>query len=107
MLNLDDLREELVAVNPEVEALDTTILALLETKDAVAVAYEEAKAAVREVKAIRDPLREQQMLLQKVIGDIDPDTPDSQTIDRGEPADHPDAQVVTPDDVAVVELGGE
>ena len=111
-LNLDDLREELEAVNPEVEALDTTILALLETKEAAAVAYDEAKVAVQEVKVIRDPLREQQMLLQKVIGDIDPATPESQTVTSNATLDTSmtDTQTLTSDDVEVVDaddLGGE
>ena len=45
------------------------------------------------------------MLLHKVIGEIDPDTPESQTVTRAEPTE--DVQTVTSDDVATVDLGGE
>ena len=79
-LNLDDLREELEALNPQVVEVDAAILVALEVKVAATVAYDESKVAVRKLKAVRDPLREQQMLLQKVIGDIDPTTPESQTV---------------------------
>ena len=103
-LNLDDLREELTALNPEVEKADAAILVSLETKDAATVAYDESKAAVRKLKAVRDPLREQQMLLQKVIGDIDPETPESQTVTSDVPLENSmaDVSVVDPAD-----LGGE
>ncbi len=79
-LNLDDLREELTELNPQVAEADAAILVALEAKVEAGEALEMAKAVVRALKADRDPLRVQQMLLQKVIGDIDPDTPESQTV---------------------------
>lgn len=84
MESLDVLRTELEALGPQVEAADADILTALEAKDVAYQAHEEAKTAVRALKAIRDPLREDQMLLQRVVGDIDPDTPPSQTITRSE-----------------------
>ncbi len=112
MLSLEALREELEALNPLVVDADADILVALEVKNAATVAYEEAKAAVRKVKAVRDPLREQQMLLQRVIGDIDPDTPESQTVTSDVPLDTSmsDVQTLTSDDVTTVvadDLGGE
>ena len=86
-LNLDDLREELTDLNPQVVEADTAITAALLVKVKVDEAFEAAKAEVRALKAVRDPLRVQQMLLQKVIGEIDPDTPESQTVTRAEPTE--------------------
>ena len=111
-LNLDDLREELDALNPQVVVADAGIAAALEIKYAATVAYDESKAEVRRLKAVRDPLREQQMLLQKVIGDIDPATPESQTVTSDVPLETSmvDVQTIASDDVAVVDpadLGDE
>ena len=80
MLSLDALREDLKVLNPQVEAADTEILAALEIKEAASLAYINAKTAVRELKAVRDPLRIDQMQLQQILGDLDPDTPDSQVL---------------------------
>ena len=111
-LNLDDLREELEALNPQVVEADTAITTALLAKVEAGEAFEAAKAAVRALKAVRDPMRVQQMLLQKVIGDIDPATPESQTVTSVAPLDTSmtDGQTITSDDVAVVDaadLGGE
>ena len=109
MLNLESLREELETLTPQVLGADADILVALEVKNAATVAYEESKIEVRRLKAIRDPMREQQMLLQKVIGDIDPDTPPSIVLSGAAPEEIVDAddQVITSDDVATVDLGGE
>ena len=108
-LNLDDLREELTDLNPQVVEADTAITTALLAKVEAGEAFEAAKAAVRALKAVRDPMREQQMLLQKVIGDIDPDTPPSIVLSGAAPEEIVDAddQVITSDDVATVDLGGE
>ncbi len=116
MLSLEALREELEALTPHVEEADADILVALEVKNAATAAYEESKVEVRRLKAIRDPLREQQMLLQRVIGDIDPDTPPSIVLSGAAPEEIVDAdvQTITSDDVAHVDaavdaadLGGE
>ncbi len=106
MLSLEALREELDALTPQVLGADADILVALEVKNAATVAYEESKVAVRELKAVRDPMREQQMLLQRVIGDLDPDTPPSIVLTNAAP-DDPDVQVITTSDVEDVDLGGE
>ena len=111
-LNLDDLREELETLNPQVVEGDADIAVALEVKEAATEAYEKSKIEVRRLKAIRDPLRVQQMLLQKVIGDIDPETPESQTVTSNNPLDTSmaDVQTITSNDVADVDpadLGGE
>ena len=112
-LNLEDLREELEALDPQVSEADTAIAAALEIKNTATVAYDESKVEVRRLKTIRDPLREQQMLLQKVIGDIDPATPDSQTVTSDVPLETSmtDVQTLGSDDVTTVvdaaDLGGE
>ena len=84
MESLDVLRTELKAIGPKVDAADKKILTALEIHTEATLAYEKSKVAVRKLKAIRDPLREDQMLLQRIVGDIDPDTPPSQTITRSE-----------------------
>ena len=86
-LNLDDLREELTDLNPQVVEADTAITVALLAKVEAGEAFEAAKAAVRALKTVRDPLRVQQMLLHKVIGDIDPATPESQTVTSVAPLD--------------------
>jgi len=100
MQSLDILRDELETLGPQVEAADAEILAALEAKTVAYQAHEEAKTEVRRLKAIRDPLRVQQMELQRVVGDLDPVTPPSQVISNGDP----DVQVITNEDVAVVNL---
>lgn len=77
---LDTLRAELEEVGPKVVVADAEILAALAVKQEASVALEEAKDAVRELKAVRDPLRIEQMQLANAIGDVDSDTPDSQTV---------------------------
>ena len=84
MESLDVLRTELEALGPQVEAADADILTALEAKEVAYQAHEEAKTAVRALKAIRDPLRIQQMQIHQVVGNPDPDTPPSQTITRSE-----------------------
>ena len=82
MESLDVLREELEALGPQVEAADADILTAPEVKDVAYQAHEEAKTAVRALKAIRDPLRIQQMQIQQVVGNLD--GPPSQTISNGD-----------------------
>ncbi len=111
-LNLDDLREELADLNPQVVEADAAITTALLAKVEAGEAFDAAKAAVRALKATRDPLREQQMLLQKVIGDIDPTTPESQTVTSDVPLETSMADADDPDFVDAVvnpptEDGGE
>ena len=80
---LEMLREEYDKLGPQVAAADEKILDALAVKEEAAVVYEEAKAAVRVLKRVRDPLRVEQMQLANAIGNVDPDTPDSQTITNG------------------------
>ena len=82
MESLDVLRTELEAIGPKVVAADEKILVALDEKMEASAALEKAKAKVRKLKTVRDPLREEQMILQRVVGDIDPDTPPSQTVTR-------------------------
>ena len=82
MESLDVLRTELEALGPQVEAADADILSALEVKQTAYQAHEEAKTAVRALKAIRDPLRIQQMQIQQVVGNLD--GPPSQTISNGD-----------------------
>ena len=84
MQSLDVLRKELKAIGPKVSSVDKKILTALDEKEKAATALEQAKTKVRKLKAVRDPLREEQMLLQRIVGDLDPDTPESQTITRAE-----------------------
>ena len=81
MESLDVLRTELEGLGPQVEAADADILTALEAKEVAYQAHEEAKTAVRALKAIRDPLRIQQMQIQQVVGNLD--GPPSQTISNG------------------------
>ena len=80
---LETLHQEYEAIGPRVAAMDEGILAALVVKEDAVVVYEEAKTAVRELKKVRDPLRIEQMQLENAIGNVDPDTPDSQTITNG------------------------
>ena len=84
MQSLDVLRKELKAIGPKVSVVDKKILTALDEKEKAATTLEQAKTKVRKLKAGRDPLREEQMLLQRIVGDLDPDTPESQTITRAE-----------------------
>ena len=83
MESLDVLRAELETLGPQVETADADILVALEAKDTAYQAHEEAKTAVRALKAVRDPIRVKQMELQSVIGSLDPSTPPSVTISNG------------------------
>ncbi len=103
---LETLRQEYDKLGPQVAAADEKILAALAVKEEAAVVYDEAKAAVRELKKVRDPLRVEQMQLARAVGDFDPDTPDTQVITNAGP-DDPDVQMITPDDVETVNFGGE
>ena len=82
MESLDVLRTELEALVPKVEAADKKILAALEIYTEANLAYEKSKVAVRKLKAVRDPLRVQQMQIQQVVGSLD--GPPSQTISNGD-----------------------
>ena len=81
MESLDVFRTELEALGPQVEAADKKILAALVLKEKASAALMTAKSKVRELKAIRDPLRVQQMQIQQVVGNLD--GPPSQTISNG------------------------
>lgn len=83
METLDVLRTELKDLGPKVEAADADILVALEAKDVAYQAHEEAKTAVRNLKAIRDPLRISQMELQNAVGTID-GSPPAQTVSNGD-----------------------
>ncbi len=78
---LDTLRVELKTINPKVDAADKKILAALVLKEKAGAALETEKAKVRELKAVRDPLRIEQMQLQAAIGNID-GSPPAQTVTR-------------------------
>ncbi len=80
---LDTLKSELKAIGPKVEAADAKILPAIAEKNEKAASLDKAKARVRKLKAVRDPLRIEQMQLQSAIGNLDPDVPDPQTITRG------------------------
>lgn len=77
---LEKLRVDLEAIGPKVDAADAKILPALEEKEAASLALLKAKTKVRKLKAVRDPLRAEQMELQSAVGNLDPDTPESQTI---------------------------
>ncbi len=81
MESLDVLRTELEALGPQVEAADKKILAALVLKEKASTALETVKGKVRELRAVRDPLRIQQMQRQQVVGTLD--GPPSQTISNG------------------------
>ncbi len=81
MESLDVLRTELEGLGPQVEAADKKILAALEIHTKATLAYEKSKVAVRKLKAVRDPLRIEQMQIQQVVGNLD--GPPSQTISNG------------------------
>ncbi len=81
MESLDVLRSELEILQPQVLAADAEILAALEVKETAVIAYEEAKTAVRALKAVRDPLREQEMQIQRIIGTLD--GPPEQVLSNG------------------------
>ena len=83
MESLDVLRAELETLEPQVLSADADILVALEVKEVAYQAHEEAKTAVRTLKAVRDPIRIKQMELQNVIGNLDPETPPSVTISNG------------------------
>ena len=83
METLEVLQAELETLSPQVEAADADILLALEAKTIAYQAHEEAKAAVRALKVPRDLLRIQQMQLQQVIGNLDPETPPSVTLSNG------------------------
>jgi len=82
--SLDVLQTELKAIGPKVATADDKILAALAEKVEASDALENAKAKVRKLKAIRDPLRIQQMQIQQIVGGLDPGTPPSQTISNGD-----------------------
>jgi len=80
---LDTLKSELEAIGPKVDAADAKILPAIAEKNVAAEALDKARAKVRKLKDARDPLRIEQMQLQNAVGNLDPDTPDSQTITKG------------------------
>ena len=80
---LETLRAEYEAIGPKVAAADKKLAVARAAKEKATDAYEKAKAKVRKLSAVRDPLRIEQMQLAHAIGDVDPDTPDNQTISNG------------------------
>lgn len=76
---LETLRAEHEEIGPKVAAADEEILAALAIKDEAVAAYEEAKTAVRKLKAVRDPLRVEQMQLETAIGNVDGSPPAQST----------------------------
>ena len=80
---LDTLEVELKAIGPKVVAADKKIEAALVKKNAAYEAHEKAKTAVRALKAVRDPLREEQMQLQSAVGNVN-GSPPAQTISNGD-----------------------
>jgi hypothetical protein len=80
---LDTLRKEYEEIGPKVVVADAEILAALAVKQEAAAALEDAKAAVRDLKKVRDPLRVEQMQLANAIGNVDPDVPGPITISNG------------------------
>ena len=72
---LDTLQSELKAISPKVDAADLKILDALEEKAAAGKVLDKAKAKVRKLKAVRDPLRVEQMQLQTAVGNVDGSPP--------------------------------
>ncbi len=79
---LETLQQEYNEIGPKVAAADEKILAALDVKNDAAGVYAEAKAAVQELKAYRDPLRVEQMQLANAIGNVD-SSPPAQAISNG------------------------
>lgn len=79
---LETLESEYKAIGPKVKAADKKIAAALVLKEKAAAAYEKEKDKVRKLKAIRDPLRIEEMQLQSAIGNVD-GSPPAQTVSRG------------------------
>ena len=78
---LDTLQKELKAIGPKVDADDKKIAEALKVKVAATAAYNKAKIKVRNLKAVRDPLRVEQMQLQNAVGNIS--GPPTQTLSNG------------------------
>ena len=79
---LDTLEAELKAIGPKVVAADKKIDAALVLKNKAAAALENEKAKVRKLKAVRDPLRLEQMQLQSAVGNVN-GSPPAQTVSNG------------------------
>ncbi len=79
---LETRQQEYEEIGPKVSAADEKILAALDVKNDAADVYAEAKAAVKELKAVRDPLRIEQMQLANAIGNVD-GSPPAQAISNG------------------------
>lgn len=80
---LDTLEAQLKAIGPKVVAADKKILAALVLKEKAGAALETEKAKVRKLKAVRDPLRIEQMQLQSAVGNVD-GSPPAQTVTKGD-----------------------
>ncbi len=79
---LDTLEKELKAIGPKVDAADLKILDALEEKAAADKVLDKAKAKVLKLKAVRDPLRVEQMQLQSAVGNVNGGPP-AQTLANG------------------------
>ena len=79
---LDTLEAELKAIGPKVVAADKKIDAALVLKNKAAAVLENEKAKVRKLKAVRDPLRLEQMQLQAAVGNVN-GSPPAQTVSNG------------------------
>jgi len=80
---LETLQDEYKVIGPKVAAADKKIAAALILKEKAAAVYEKEKDKVRKLKAIRDPLRIEQMQLQQAIGNVN-GSPSAQTISNGD-----------------------
>ena len=72
---LETLESELKAIGPKVDVADLKILDALEEKAAAGKVLDKTKAKVRKLKAVRDPLRVEQMQLQTAVGNVDGSPP--------------------------------
>ena len=79
---LETLEQELKAIGPKVVAADKKITEALAEKNKAGAALEKAKVKVRKLKAVRDPLRVEQMQLQSAVGNVDGGPP-AQTLSNG------------------------
>jgi hypothetical protein len=68
---LAEMKEELAALEPDLDDVDGRIAEALERKEAAAAIVEEAKAELLALNAERDPIRLRVMELQRDIGIIE------------------------------------
>ena len=79
---LETLESEYQAIGPKVVAADKKIADALVLKEKAAATLMTAKDKVRKLKAIRDPLRIEEMQLQAAIGNVN-GSPPAQTVSNG------------------------